>query len=72
MRDLTVAPKQIEPLIQIHPGETAYETAVTCRDCGPIPLYMEQPTITYAGLQANRHLAAHLEALAAEIKEAAR
>jgi hypothetical protein len=43
---------------------------VTCRECGTI----EQPeaTIQMVGLYRQRHLAAHLKALAAEIADAAR
>lgn len=70
MRDLTVEPEEIEPLVRIDQYDPSGIT-VWCRDCATsIPLAIQ--TLTHADIQRKRHLAAHLRVLAQEIAEAAR
>lgn len=53
-------------------GKQVLHYTVTCRDCGDLPSVQMPQSIQQAGLVRQRHLAEHLEALAQEIKEAAR
>lgn len=60
----------IQPLTRVTspawtPGGILYE--VHCRDCGPI---LDRLTVVQADMVQRRHLAAHLEALSAEITAA--
>lgn len=67
-----VAGKEIKPLIEIECWSTNQHYKVHCRECGELPEVSTSQSMVQAGLVRDRHLAEHLEALAEEIREAAR